>query len=79
MHNFKCCKYVCNLLPTERKMQITLILMTAIIMLATQYAITKRSSEKQPICKKMCAAPRRPLRKRCEIQGDSIEMAVMVD
>jgi len=37
-----------------------------------------KSNPKQPSCKKKCPAPKRPLWKKCEIQGGGQEMAVMV-
>jgi len=49
-------------------------------MIATQYAIAKKKwnlIQNRPAVKK-CVAPRRPLWKRCEIQGGGQEMAVMV-
>jgi len=49
-------------------------------MLATQYAITKevKSNPKQPSCKKRVRPQIGHCEKRCEIQGGSQEMAVMV-
>jgi len=37
-----------------------------------------KSNPKQPSCKKKGVAPKRPVWKRCEIQGGGQEMAVMV-
>jgi len=37
-----------------------------------------KCNPKQPLCKKSVQPPRRPLWKRCEIQGGGQEMAVMV-
>jgi len=41
--------------------------------LATQYAVTKRSN-----CKKKCAAPKMAILKKMQIQGGSQEMDLMV-
>ena len=37
-----------------------------------------KSNQKQPSCKKKCVTPKKAIaKKRCEIQDDSQEMAVM--
>jgi len=37
-----------------------------------------KSNPKQPSCKKKCAAPKKAIVKKSEIQGGGQEMAVMV-